>query len=226
MESNIIPSMKDTLFNPVSENMKDSLIEIAELGLDAVLRDGVLKDIPILGTIAALCKTGVALQERNLIRQTAVFITSFNDGTIPQEKLIEYRQALESNPKKAEKELGRVMLLLERILEEKQSHILGRFYNAYVRGALTWGKFVELSEVNLRMFLSDYKELESINRKPIEQREDVSDRRLYKIQRLESLGLVMENSTRLFEGNTLSYSNSEYRFNTTPLGGTFVSMMR
>ena len=226
MESNIIPSMKDTLFNPVSENMKDSLIEIAELGLDAVLRDGVLKDIPILGTIAAFCKTRVALQERNLIRQTAVFITSFNDGTIPQEKLIEYRQALESNPKKAEKELGRVMLLLERILEEKQSHILGRFYNAYVRGALTWGKFVELSEVNLRMFLSDYKELESINRKPIEQREDVSDRRLYKIQRLESLGLVMENSTRLFEGNTLSYSNSEYRFNTTPLGCTFVSMMR
>lgn len=226
MESNIIPSMKDTLFNPVSENMKDSLIEIAELGLDAVLRDGVLKDIPILGTIAVFCKTGVALQERNLIRQTAVFITSFNDGTISQEKLIEYRQALESNPKKAEKELGRVMLLLERILEEKQSHILGRFYNAYVRGALTWGKFVELSEVNLRMFLSDYKELESINRKPIEQREDVSDRRLYKIQRLESLGLVMENSTRLFEGNTLSYSNSEYRFNTTPLGGTFVSMMR
>lgn len=76
MTTNLIPSLKASLFNPISTSMSDSLIDIAELGLDSVLQDGVLKDVPIFGTIASLCKTGVNLRERNLIRQTAVFITS------------------------------------------------------------------------------------------------------------------------------------------------------
>ncbi len=38
MKMNIIPSMKDTLFNPVASSMCDSLLEIAELGLDAALK--------------------------------------------------------------------------------------------------------------------------------------------------------------------------------------------
>ncbi len=63
METNIIPSLKDTLFPSISSNMSDSLLEIAELGLDSVIDDGVVKDVSVLGTIAALCKTGYNLAE-------------------------------------------------------------------------------------------------------------------------------------------------------------------
>jgi len=70
--------MKETLFNPAVSNMGDILIDIAELGLDSILDNNMLRDIPVLGTIVALCNTGTNLRERNLIRQTAIFITSFN----------------------------------------------------------------------------------------------------------------------------------------------------
>lgn len=226
METNLIPSMKETLFDPVAGNMSDALIEIGEVGLDAVLQDGLLKDVPILGSIAALCKTGVNLRERNLIRQTAKFITSFNDKSIDQDKLESYRKSIEDDPQRAEKELGRVILLLDRILEEQQAVILGRFYNAYVKGAIPWDKFVELTEVNVRMFLSDFDELDSLARNPVKQAEEVSDRRIYRIQRLESLGLIMENRSRLHSGNVLSYPDTDDRFVTTPLGGIFFSLMR
>lgn len=225
MKTDIIPSMKDTLFNPVSSNMGDSLVEIAELGLDSVLQDGILKDIPVLSIIASLCKTGVNLRERNLIRQTAIFISSFNAGTISADKLASYRNELESNPEKAEKELGRVILLLDRILEVQQAKVLGHFYSSYVKGSLSWDKFVEVSEVNSRMFLSDYDELITVFQTPVKQDDEVSDRRMYKIQRLESLGLVMENRYRLQSGTILTCPDTDYRFVTTPFGSTFASLM-
>lgn len=225
MKTNLIPSLKETLFDPTVSNMSDSLADIAELGLDAVLQDGVLKDIPVLGTIASLRKTGVNLRERNLIRQTAIFITFFNNRSIGNDKLAKYRKTLEENPKKAEKELGRVILLLDRMLEEKQAQILGNFYNSYVKGALSWEKFVELSEVNGRMFLTDYSELRSIGLNPITQSEDVSDARMYQVQRLESLGLVTENRYRLHSGNILTYPKTDDRIVLTPLGKTFYNLM-
>lgn len=225
METNIIPSMKDTLFAPTISGMSDSIAEIAELGLDAILQDGVLKDIPVFGTIASLCKTGMNLKERNLIRQTAHFITTFNDGSISEEKLFAYRKKIEEDPKKSEEELGRVILLLDRMLEKQQARMLGKLYNSYIKGAIDWDKFVELSEVNARMFISDFKELDSIARNPIQQEDEVSDKRLYKIQRLESLGLVKEHRTRLHSGNVLSYEDTNNRFVTTPLGDTFFSLM-
>lgn len=225
METNIIPAMKETLLNPITSNMNDSLLEIAEIGIDSLLEDGLLKSFPVLGTIASLCKTGINLRERNLIRQTAIFITSFNSGTINQKRLDEYRESLEDT-KKAEKELGRVILLLDRMLEEKQSKVLGRFYHAYVAGGFKWEKFVELSEVNARMIVSDYEELISIAKKPIKDTESIPDRRMYRIQRLVSLGLVMENKAQVFDGSTVISCGTDDRFIISPLGGTFFGLMK
>ena len=156
MESNLIPSMKETLFDPVASNMDEALGEIAEVSLDAILEDGILKEIPVFGTVLALCKTGLNLREKNFIKQTAQFITEFNKGCIDQEKYKQYKKSLENDPKKAEKELGRVILLLDRMIEDTQSKVLGAFYRGYVAGEIKWEKFCELSEVNSRMFIIDY----------------------------------------------------------------------
>lgn len=224
MKTNIIPSMKETMFSSIASNMNDTLIEITEMGIDSLLEEGILKSIPILGTIASLCRTGINLHERNLIRQTATFIVSFNGGTIDQKKLDNYRASLE-DPKKAEKELGRVILLLDRLLEEEQSKILGRFYHAYVAGEIKWEKFVELSEVNTRMIISDYEELISIARKPIKDTERIPDKRIYRIQRLESLGLVMEKRVQVIDGTMIIPSGTYDCYTLSPLGGTFFGLM-
>ena len=220
MEKIIVPSMIETLFNPVASDMSISLVEIAEIGLDGVLEDGLFKDIPIFGTIASICKTGLNLRERHLIRQTALFLKAFNDKTIAKEKIRRYRDDLEKKPGKAEKEISRVILLLDRMLEKQQAIILGKLYNAYISESLSWDEFVELTAANARMFVSDYDELQDVICSPIKQEDDVSNQVLYKIHRLESLGLVMENRARL-HGTILHYTNSDIRFETTPLGKKF-----
>lgn len=41
----IIPSFKKTIF----DGSKDSIMELTELGIDSLLDDGLLKDVPIIG---------------------------------------------------------------------------------------------------------------------------------------------------------------------------------
>lgn len=225
MESALVPSMRETVFESSVSGMSDALADIAEIGLDAVLQDGLLKDLPVVGSILALCKTGAGIRERSFIRQTAVFIKSFNDGSISPEKVQAHRKKLEEDPGEAERELGRVMLLLDRTIEDEQSKALGKFYASYVQGALSWAKFVELSEANSRMFLEDYKELLQIGTRPVGQYDDISERREYRIRRLESLGLVIERRTRWMEGDVVESPPSVDRYVVTPLGNTFYRLM-
>lgn len=187
--SKLVPALKDTLFSPTYE----IVAEYAEIGIDALLDNEVLKGIPVVSTLSSICKIGYNLHERNLIKQTLAFITEFNSGSISQEKLNEHREKLEANPKEAEKELGRVLIILGNQVEQIQSQVLGSFYAAYVKGAISWGKFCELSEANRRMFMSDYAVLsEAAHDKGI----DLKGRELYQVDRLISLGLL-QNQNRL-----------------------------
>lgn len=185
----LVPAMKDTLFSPIFEISG----EYAEIGIDAILEDKALKEIPIIGTLVTAYKVGYNLHERNLIKQTIAFITEFNSGHISQEKLDKYREELESNPKKAEKELGRILIILNKQVEQIQSQILGSFYAAYVNGAISWEKFCELSEANRRMFASDYQILFEA---AVNDGLKIQNKELYQVDRLISLGLL-QNENRL-----------------------------
>lgn len=128
--SELVPALKDTLFSPTYE----IVAEYAEIGIDALLDNEVLKGIPVVSTLSSICKIGYNLHERNLIKQTLAFITEFNSGSISQGKLNEHREKLEANPKEAEKELGRVLIILGNQVEQIQSQVLNeaRFSNIFI----------------------------------------------------------------------------------------------
>lgn len=183
----LVPALKDTLFTSTYE----IAAEYAEIGIDSLLENDALKGIPVVGTLAAFCKVGYNIQERNLIKQTLNFVIGFNSGTLSQEKIDNYRDKLENEPSKAEKELGRVLIILGNHIESIQSQVLGSFYSAYVKGAISWDKFCELSEANRRMFVNDYNLLlDSANNGGI----NINDRELYQVDRLVSLGLLQYNN--------------------------------
>lgn len=140
----LVTELKDSLFN---DDVADLCIDLTEIGIDSVMDDGVLSEVPIAKTIVALSKTGLAIRERNMLKQTLTFIRAFNSETISDDQLQKYKDKMTNN-KYAEKELGRVLYLLDRNIDNVKSAILGKIFNAYVNGKMEWDKFCELSEVN------------------------------------------------------------------------------
>lgn len=189
----LVPVFEDSLFGT---SIADVGIDFAELGIDSILSDGVLKDIPIVGTIVGVGKLAHNVHDRNLLRQTLTFINEFNRGLVSHEKKGKYRKKLQDNPKKLEEELGRVLKLLDRNIDTVKSTFEANFYAAYVDEQIKWDEFCELCDITDRLFIADIANLkEAYENNGVKGSIILS----YKHDRLNSVGLL-ENDTRISGG--------------------------
>lgn len=182
----IIPSFRDSLF---SENT-DILIDISEYTIDNFIKASeTLTDFPIIKTIASVLKSAYNIYDRNLLKNTLVFIQELNSGEIDKDRYITYKTSLENNPNKCEKELGRVILILNNTIDISKSKMLARLYKAYINKKLSWEEFCEYSEIVNRIFLEDIETLIKINNGEITFISE-EDKENYRIYRLNSIGII------------------------------------
>lgn len=196
--SQIITPFKESLFN---DNLKDVAGDIIELGIDSILEDGLLRDIPIVNTIVGTFKFGQNIHDRNLLKQTIIFIQEFNNNSNSekvQKYISEYKNNITNNPKKAENELGRIMIILNRNIDEIKTRILAKLYLYYIENKINWSEFCDLSEVNEKIFTLDIDVLKDI----FLNNTDFDEQKLHNYQRLVSAGL-MKNDSKFDSGTSL-----------------------
>lgn len=209
-EKKLIPVMRDTIFGEIEDCSK----ELLEIGIDFIMDEGLLKDLPIVNLICGVCKIGINITERHFLKETLYFINAFRSGNIEQKKLDRYREKLISDPQRAQRELERVTLLLNSHIYSKQSERLGKFYSAFVQEVISWEKYCELSEANVRMFESDYNILNQVN-------SGMSTNLGYQAERLVALGLLCEANLDI-ENETMILGNGVY--GCTTFGKTFLQL--
>lgn len=195
----LVPAFRESVFDPA---LGDALMDVAELGVDSVLDFEPVKSLPLAGLLVGAARTVLHVRDRNLLVQTAGFIDAFNAGAIDEEQLRRHRDILESNPKRVEEELGRVIILLDRSVEVSKSRVLGRLYRAYVEGKLPWLQFRELSDVVDRAFVDDFQLLVQIHDGLVA---DTSGVEGFRAERLRSLGLLSQSMKRMVWEETTYY---------------------
>lgn len=210
-EELLIPAMKNSLVKEWEGTIED----ILEVSVDSILKGGVLRDIPIVGTVNAICKAGVHIREKHLLKETLLFVEVLNEGTVSKEKIQIHKERLDSNPKMAEKELERILLILDSHISNNQSVRLGHFYRAYINGAISWEKFSELMQANQRIFEEDVNSSISLNT-------GLEFKGSYKGLRLSSLGLIKVKEPTLVE-ESLIINNQDYEL--TGFGKMFLQHM-
>lgn len=216
MES-LIPSFKESLFDPA---LKDIGADISELGIEGILSDETARQIPVVRVIYALIKTGLNIRDRKALLNTYKFIAALNNGTIDPEKVEKHRRKLDSNPSFAEKELGRVLVILDSMLDQEKSALLAKIYRAYVEERISWDEFCELSEVVDRMFLSDFRLLKDVRSRIVT---NTTQCESHRADRLASLGLVSLSVKRIAASKQNTHK-TDYFIEATSLGISFCEL--
>lgn len=182
----IIPSFRESLF----VDNTDILIDISEYTIDNLIEmSDTLTDFPIIKTISATLKGFHNIYDRNLLKNTLVFIQELNSGEINRDKYIAYKATLEHNPSKCEKELGRVVLILNNIINVNKSKMLAKLYKSYINKTLTWEEFCEYSEIINRIFMEDIKILKDVYEGNVTCIDETNNEN-YRIYRLNSIGII------------------------------------
>lgn len=186
----IVPTFRESIFSSISDTIPD----IAELGIDSILNDGFLKDIPFVRLVLSVRNTAQSIHYRNLLRQTLAFVKELNDGNLDEKKKQKYKKKIEDNPKKAEEELGRVLIILNQTVELEKSKILAKIFQEYINEEIDWGTFCEFSEITRLFFVDDIWDLKTVYDRNRDDYRFLS----YGLSRLESLGLVKTTTKLIF----------------------------
>lgn len=152
LQNELTADFEASMFLPA---FKEASIDLFELGIDSFLENDLLKEVPIVRTVLGLGTTAKNIHERHLICNTAAFLHELSNAEIPTEKAKRYRKKLRDDPALREKELGRVLILLDRNIDSIKSVLDAKFFAAYINEQIGWDEFCELSDITDRLFVAD-----------------------------------------------------------------------
>lgn len=187
MENNLSLALR----NSISEEVHNALTDIAEVSLDSILDDGLLKDISVISTTLSLYKIGKGVKELHYVKKLAQFVYSLNNGAVDEDSRAYYKKKLEGSNKKRNQELEYIMILLDRYINFDKPNMLAKLYLAYLREDILWQEFAMYAEAIDRFLPGDCSMLCSDADKFISRR----NIGIETILRLISLGLLCETTT-------------------------------
>ena len=174
--------------NSIAEDISGIVEEYAELGLDALVEDGIFKDIPIVSTAVAIYRIGNSIRERHHVAKLVSFLNEINKRIADEEKRQSYRGKFASNEKFRNQELEYILILIDRYISFDKPQMLAKLYLAYLDGRIIWEEFTMYAEVVDRFLLLDCNTLVSDSEKIIVPRNVGGEA----VLRLVALGLMTD----------------------------------
>ena len=171
--------------NSLTEEVSGITGEYLELGLDALVEDGLLKDIPIVSTAVAVYKIGKSIRERHYVAKLVSFLNGINNGIVDEEKHEKYRKKFATNEKFRNQELEYILILTDRYIGFDKPQMLAKLYLAYLDEIINWMTFIKYAECIDRFLPGDQLVLDSTEIEKAQYNDNYDA-----VSRLEALGLI------------------------------------
>lgn len=156
-----------TLSIAFADSLKEESIscigEFAEIGLDAIMDDGILKDVPILSTAIALYKIGGSIKERHNLKKLLTFLKGINQGINDTTKRERYREKFQRNEKFRNQELEYLLVILDRYIDYDKPKLLAKLYLAYLDEEILWKELTMYASIIDHFLPDDYSTLTSFS---------------------------------------------------------------
>ena len=207
----------DAVSQTIVKYDSDIAIDITEIGIDSLITDAALKDLPIIKTAYGLIKTGLEIREIYNLKKTLVFINQLNVRGISNKNYEEYKNRLKNNDKEIRKQLQYALIIIDRYIEINKTIILANLYFNYVDKHIDWEQFTELSIIVDNMFLKDFNELKNIYLIKSLTMNDILDKTSFRRLKDQNLVEDIESIERTADGSIV-HNYNEYDYHITSLG--------
>lgn len=202
--------MKDEyLIQPVEETRMtifdstiDLGIDMSEICIDMLQDEGILKDIPVLGTVYKIGKMGYSAKRLIDIKKILIFAQEMQRNDVDRNVLKKHKKLFETNPKKYYQELEIIIDYLDRQVGSEKSILNARGYYLYLDEQIDYDDLRLLWEIIDHLFLSDKETLIELYKKDIFNEEDEYDQ--LACRRLCNCGMI-----DFFNGMSVKYPGIE-----------------
>ena len=140
------PNYSASLTETLKESdLKDVGVDIAETILDSTLQDGILKDIPILGSLVGLGKTTSKVRDVLFLKKVLSFINEVKD--IPPKQREKVISDIDNSEKYRLKIGEKLLYILDKADDHEKTLLVGRFFKAFLKEEIDYDTFVRGSSI-------------------------------------------------------------------------------
>lgn len=144
----------------VSPELASTVQDLGEVGLDAILNDGVLRDIPIISTIVGAAKALISVRDKLLLEKLKRFLQGIS---VTEENRHKFLDELNRNAGYKRKVGESLIMLLEHFDDMTKADMLAKLFSSHLRDEISWPEFQRFAFVIERVFIHDLTEfLESL----------------------------------------------------------------
>jgi hypothetical protein len=158
MAENHIDDIGSSLMETVSSNgLSEILEDIGEITLDSFLEDGVIKDLPVIGTVVRLGKTLHSIRDFFFVKKVWAFLKGVNE--IPYKQRKAFVDKLKKDEKYEHRAGETITMLLDRYDNLQKPSFMAKLLGAYAQGEIDFSEFLRLSTAIDRAFIDDLNDL-------------------------------------------------------------------
>lgn len=134
------------------DELSDVFSDFAEIGLDQIFEDEIVKQLPIIRSVASLVKAGFSIRDRLFARKILLFLKEVS--TADQESREKFAQKISAG-QTMEKAGESLLLLLDKLDDMAKPTILGRIMRAAILGEIEYEESLKLGAIVNRVYLAD-----------------------------------------------------------------------
>lgn len=153
-KDNLGESLVQSVWSSGAQNISTS---IAEVALDSILEEGLLKDIPFFGTAAKGIGVVRTVRDRLFLKKIARFLYGLAD--VAKDDRDEFRDKMQKDPAFQTRVGENLILLLEHHEHLDKPIILAVAFAAFVRGKIEYRTFLRLGSAIDSAFVEDLRHL-------------------------------------------------------------------
>lgn len=148
------PNPNKTLENVIKDSELPALAkDYTELVIDGVLDDGILKDVPLVGSVIGVMKFGNSLNKHFSAKKIYKFLYELH--SIPLDKRIKKIEEINSS-KKYQSNVGEIILeQLDKIESDGKPEIIGKLFCAFIEEEINFQTYLRLAHIVNKVFYYD-----------------------------------------------------------------------
>ena len=136
-----------------TEEIQNVSSDIVEVIIDSVLEDGLLKDIPIIGSIVGLGKGIMCIQDRLFTKKLLVFLEKLK--SIPENQRIKQIEKIENNHSEKIKVGEKLLYIIQDCDDHLKSVFIGLLFAAYLSEEIEYDSFKRCSDCIIKAYIDD-----------------------------------------------------------------------
>jgi len=151
MSQNIQSSFDETIKD---SNLENLAVNLAEVTIDNLINEGVLRDIPIISTLIGMARTGANIHDKLFLKKIVYFLNNLKDTTIENRKIMieQIDNSLNYRIKVGEK----LLYIIDACNDYENSELAAHLFKAFIDEKITYGEFLDSSNVVTKITSQDF----------------------------------------------------------------------